>query len=518
MTPGEIQAEIERMASRLSLGQDQLLEILEQERGIRTEQYAEDIIWPMLALRKVTAPMLRITEEEIQQAYQAEYGPAVKARMIVLEDRQTADQVRTKAAQEPDRFPELAGIHSVDVNSASAGGLIPPIRRYLGEKEVEDVAFRLRDGEISPVLQVGNQYILLKCDGRLPPRNIALDQVRGRLSEKIRDDKTPQLAKQVFRRLQDQAVVVNVYNDPQRRQQMPGIAATVNGEKITLLELAEKCIERHGVEVLEGTIHRRLIEQVVREKNLAVTKQELQEEVARAAEANGVVLSNGQPDLTKWYALVTEQPGVTRELYLRDAVWPSVALKKLVAGQVEVSDADMQKSYEANFGPRVRCRVIILGNQRQAQRVWDLARKNRTAEHFAELAGKFSLDPSRTQGGIVPPIQKHGGQPVLESAAFQLQPGEISGLVQVGTQFVILFCEGYTEPQPVKMEEVQEILREDLLEKKLRLAMAKEFERLQTQARIENFMTGESQSPEAGQRLSRAVPAKSIVDSSLATR
>ena len=60
---------------------------------------------------------------------------------------------------------------------------------------------------------------------------------------------------------------------------------------------------------------------------------------------------------------------------MRDEVWPSVALKKLVGDNVEITQEDLQQGYEANYGPKVRCRAIVLNNQRRAQEVWEKARE-----------------------------------------------------------------------------------------------------------------------------------------------
>ena len=41
------------MAKSFSLPVDQWLKLLKQEREVQPEQYANDIIWPTLALRKL---------------------------------------------------------------------------------------------------------------------------------------------------------------------------------------------------------------------------------------------------------------------------------------------------------------------------------------------------------------------------------------------------------------------------------------------------------------------------------
>jgi parvulin-like peptidyl-prolyl isomerase len=177
-------------------------------------------------------------------------------------------------------------------------------------------------------------------------------------------------------------------------------------------------------------------------------------------------------------------------------VWPSAALKKLTDGRVEVTAEDLQKGFEANYGEKVRCRAIVMGSLRRAQEVWDKARQNPTAEFFGDLAEEYSIEPSsRSLRGEVPPIRKYSGQPQLEEAAFALVDGQLSGIIQVADKFLILRCEGRTEPIGVTMAEVQVELQRDILEKKTRLAMSDEFDRLRSGARIDNYLAGTSQAP-----------------------
>jgi len=179
---------------------------------------------------------------------------------------------------------------------------------------------------------------------------------------------------------------------------------------------------------------------------------------------------------------------------VRDAVWPSVALKKLVRHKVEVTDDDLKKGFESNFGERVEVLAIVLGNQRQAQTVWDMARNNPTDQFFGELAHQYSIEPmSRANYGKVPPIRRYGGQPLVEKEAFRLKPGELSGIIAVGEKYVILRCLGRTKPVVTDFNLVKDELQRDIEEKKLRIAMAEEFDRLRESAQIDNFLTGLSQ-------------------------
>jgi parvulin-like peptidyl-prolyl isomerase len=494
----EVNDEIDRMARKFSLTVDQWLKMLKDERGVSPEQYANDIVWPTLALKKLAADRLKPTQQELQEAYDMQFGESIKARIIVVKDAQTAGKISALAKKDPESFGALAVKYSIDA-SASANGMIPPIRRHVGDPKIEERVFRMRPGDVSDPIPVGEQFVVLKCDGRLPASQKQFEQVREKLIEIIRDRKLHTAAAEVFHSLQKDAVVQNVFNDPIKSRQMPGVAAIVNDRKITLRELAEECIDKHGTEVLEGTINRRLLEQGIRNKRIAITDDELNAEVARAAVAAGKVDKQKRPDLDAWIKTVTEEQSVTVEMYYHDAVWPSVALKKLV-GDVPVTQEDMQRGFTANYGPRVRCRVIMLANERKAQEVWEMARaemqkQNVDPEFFGKLAEQYSIDPSRALQGRVPPIQRYGGMTQLEEEAFKLKPGELSGLISVGGKFVILYCEGYTQPEKVELADVKNLLYDDIHEKKIRLAMAEEFNRLRESAQIDNYLAGTTQSP-----------------------
>jgi hypothetical protein len=174
-----------------------------------------------------------------------------------------------------------------------------------------------------------------------------------------------------------------------------------------------------------------------------------------------------------------------------------VALKKLVDNRVQVTEQDIQKGFVSNYGPRVEVLAIVFNNQRQAQKVWEMARGNPTDQFFGELAHQYSVDPvSRENFGKVPPIRKYGGRPELEKEAFSLKPGQLSGIIVAQDNYVILRCTGYTTPVVRELDDdVREELIKDIREKKLRFAMTVEFDRLRETAAIENYLAGTFQSP-----------------------
>jgi len=492
----EIAAEIDRMAARFQLGREQWLEMLAKERNITAQEYARDIVWPTLALRKLAAADLQVSADEINREFEKEFGPMVQTRLIAVGNADLARQLHAQLTAQPDNFARLAIEHSIDINSASVGGLIQPIRRHVGDSKLEQEAFGLEPGQISSIISVAEQFVILKCEGHLEPRQVDREETEQRIVEKIKDEKLRQMAHQLFAQLQASATIQNVYNNQQLRETLPGVVAMVNGDRITMKELRQECMLRHGEEVLETEISQLLLEQTLKRARLTVSEDDLQAEIHHAAELSGVFDEKGEVDLAQWMEKIANEQGLSRDQYMRDSVWPSAALKKLTAEDVKISQEDIQKGFEANYGERVRCRAIVLGTMRRAQEVWDKARRTPTVQYFGDLAEEYSIEPtSKALRGEVPPLGRFGGQPQLEDVAFDLQPGQLSGIVQVGDKFIVLLCEGRTERIDVHQSDVQEILQKDIYEKKLRLAMAEKFESIRGQSRIDNYLLGTSLAP-----------------------
>ncbi|MFM7183176.1 MAG: peptidylprolyl isomerase [Planctomycetota bacterium] len=495
VTPQDVSAEIDVLARRFNVPREKWLELIEQERGISARQYADDIVWPMLALRGLARSAIEPAAEEIQQAFENRFGPAVKARIIACRTRRDADTVRAQAIAAPDDFGGLARQHSVDVGSASANGWVQPIRMHSGDPVFDRTAFALREGEISEVIQVADQFIVIKCEGRLPPAGAQLEEVRPHLAEEIRERKSRQASSEVFKKLQDGTTVENVMNDSVKAAARPGVAALVNGQPVAIEEVKQVCLERHGRDVVEVLVTRKLVEQALTKQQQRVVQADVDAEIARAAVQMGFTQPDGSADTAAWLERVTREEKVPLRHYLEDVVWPTVALKKLVGG-VPVSQEDLDRAFAATFGPRAKCRIIVLDSQRRAQEVWQLARQNPTPEGIGNLAETYSADPTtRSLRGEVPPIQRWGGQPTLEREAFALKPGELSGVVQVADRFMVIYCEGFTEPAKVSFAEVRDELHDDIFEKKQRIEMARHFTHLRESATIDNFIAGTSQSP-----------------------
>ena len=495
VTTADVDNEINEMSRRFNVPRDEWISLIQRERGVSEKQYREDIVWPMIALRRLAKGSLEPTDGQLREQFQNQYGPTVKARIIVLGSQKEAEETRAEVLQDPDSFGVVAREKSVDIGSASVGGWVQPIRHFSGSADFESAAFALTEGGISEVVRVADQFIIIKCEGHLPASDVEFSDVRPRLAEAFREKQSRVLSSKIFAELQADAVIENALNNPDSRLASPDVAARVNSHPITISEVRAVCVERYGEDVLQALLTGVLLNQALARQELVVSQEDVDNEVARAAESMGFQTQDGKPDVSTWLERISKENRQSIEFYLTDIVRPTVALKKLV-GPVAVTQDDLDKAFTATFGPRVRCRAVVLDNQRRAQEVWQLARQNPTPEIIGNLAEQYSVDPtSKALRGEVPPIQKYSGQPALEREAFALKPGELSGIIQIADRFMILLCEGYTKPVEVTFSEVRDELYRDIFEKKQRIEMARYFTHLRESASIDNFLAGTSQSP-----------------------
>jgi parvulin-like peptidyl-prolyl isomerase len=488
----DVDDEIARIASKFNLSVQMYLKLLESERDIRPEYYASDIVWPMLALRELSKDMLKVSPQDIDRAFQSEIGPKVQERMSATKDCAKLQQVHQQAAANPELFKTLAREHSEDPASASVEGLLPPIRMNTGEDELERIAFALQPGQVSEIFKVGDLNVTLQCVRHMPPANppaAQLAEIQGRIKSELEEQKLRESAETIYTELRNRSQIVTVLGQSQLQQQYPGIAAVINGQSVTMEILEKECVKRFGNKILEGEINRKLVEDALTKSGQGVTQAEVDQEIRNTALFYGYINADGTPDVQRWVADVLSDKGKTIEMYVRDAVWPTVALKKLCADQVQITEEDVRMAFEANFGQRAEILAIVMSNQRTAQEVWEMARGRNTEQFFGELANQYSVEPSsRANFGKVPPLRKHGGQASLEKAAFGLKPGEMSGIIEVGGQYVILRSQGFTDPVVQDINAVKEDLVKEIREKKLAKQMDTMMAKLSADAQITNIL------------------------------
>lgn len=213
VSESEVNAEVATIAKKFNLQVEQWYSVLGAERQVNPEQYRKDVIWPMLALRKLAGikAEAEVSEEDMLNAFERDYGPRVKVRMILVQGNvRQAGEIWEKCKAAPDKFEDLAAELSADPQTRPLGGAMPPIRRNGGLPKIEEQAFKMKAGEISPVIPINdNEHMILKCEGRTEQIVTNPKDVWDELYAQVTEEKTQMAVAETFQSIQKQAEIHN---------------------------------------------------------------------------------------------------------------------------------------------------------------------------------------------------------------------------------------------------------------------------------------------------------------------
>ena len=244
---------------------------------------------------------------------------------------------------------------------------------------------------------------------------------------------------------------------------------------ITREELGEYLIARFGPERLEFLVNRRIIEIACRQKNITVTDAEVDAKLKEELAAFNV----SQKDFVE---KILKRMNKTLYEYREDKIRPEIAMTKLCKDKLKVTEEDIQKAFEAKYGPKVRCRMIVLGKEvaRQATEIWQKVSKSE--EEFNEYARKQFIGELAARGGEIPLIHKHFPDPRIEKEAFSLRnKGDVSALIDMPdqTKVILKLVEHISPDTTAKLSGDERVkLHDECMRAKLAQMIPEEFKRL----------------------------------------
>jgi len=273
------------------------------------------------------------------------------------------------------------------------------------------------------------------------------------------------------------------------------VAATVNGDVITLRELIERSGDDYRKaealpagperESARRKALRRAFDAALAEKLLAMQATELGLEATDQqvdAAIEDIKKRNGLDEAGLDVAL--EQQGLDRESFRRQVKGNLEAYNLIgykVRSRVKVTDEDLRTWYQrhaAEFAgeDEVHVRHIFLplaegapaADEAKARAEGQkVLQRLATGEDFAKVAREVSKGPGADEGGDLGWLRRGVVQKALEDVAFGLKPGQVSGLVRAGPGLHILKVEERRVGGARSFEDVKEELRERLSNEQL---------------------------------------------------
>jgi RNA polymerase sigma factor (sigma-70 family) len=257
--------------------------------------------------------------------------------------------------------------------------------------------------------------------------------------------------------------------------------AVIDGDTaLTREEFADYLIRRYGAEKLEQFTNLRIIETACARKGITVTEAEIDAAIRDDLKSMNLteeafrtqVLKKYNKNLVEW-----------RE----DVIRPRLLMTKLSGGRVAVSDDELRRAFENKYGRKVKCRLIVWAKSEEqaARRAAERLRTN--PDEFDALARTQTTAVLAAHGGHVEPFGRDAvdtAGPVIADAAFRLKPGEISDLLTVGDQLMIVKCDGHVPSVEGKRFDTEKpFLVKEVLDRKMAKEIPTVFRQLKDAAR-----------------------------------
>ena len=282
--------------------------------------------------------------------------------------------------------------------------------------------------------------------------------------------------------------------------------AIVNGEPITRQALSEETLIRKGEEVLDALVSRKLIEQAVRAKKIVITQQEVEADIDHAAATIG-----GGVSREEWLRLLSSKRKISPSQYAKDIIYPGLALKKLAQDRVTVTDQDRKDAFDAHFGEKLRCRIIMTATQRDAIAIFNELQKNPDGFEYTAQNDPRSMDEvTKANGGLlIDPLTRHAYPREVSDKAFEQlvdgnpkdndpkhkpQDGTMTGPIQVNeTAWILMKRESLipATPHDPKDAAASKQFEAMIYDAKLKEAMSEVFQEIMDGAAVENKLTGQ---------------------------
>ncbi len=180
---------------------ERVLERLLKQRGI-TRRLWTSIMRRNAILRKMVAGKAVVGEAMIKAEFARLHGEKVQISHIQLPGLTEAEKI-IKLLKAGGDFANLAQRYSTNTSTAKSGGALAPFSRENPAipRAIRDVAFALKTGQISGIVQVGNEFHVLKLQKRfMPPaanyqavKEKIRDALKKHLTERLQVDKLSEL-------------------------------------------------------------------------------------------------------------------------------------------------------------------------------------------------------------------------------------------------------------------------------------------------------------------------------------
>jgi len=169
-----VEGQIEEQMKKGGLKDEEALKRELEKTKLTLDQYKKNIqkmfkltngqVEAEILAEKIIKQTIKITDEELHEAYEEQFGEKILARQIVLRTLRDAEKTMVSVKAGAD-FEGLAKKESIDRNSASRGGKMRP---FGPQGVIGKAVANLKNEEVSEIIKTDGGYHIIKIEKRIP--------------------------------------------------------------------------------------------------------------------------------------------------------------------------------------------------------------------------------------------------------------------------------------------------------------------------------------------------------------
>jgi foldase protein PrsA len=258
--------------------------------------------------------------------------------------------------------------------------------------------------------------------------------------------------------------------------------AKVNGVSIAKEQLYNAVLASSGEKTLQNLIDQELIQQEAKKAGVQVQQTEID---------NALESTKGQFQSEDEFnqALVTY--GMTSD-QLKQNIQTELLIEKILEPEITVTDDEINQYYTANLETlktpeQVKASHILVATKEEADAI---EQQLKNGEDFSTIAQDKSLDTAtKSKGGDLNYFAKGEMEEPFEAAAFKLETGAISDVVQTTNGYHIIKVTDHKQASTPTLDEKKEEIHTTLIKQKVSDKASSWLEEKKSGASIENYLT-----------------------------
>ncbi|MEJ5348300.1 MAG: peptidylprolyl isomerase [Desulfosoma sp.] len=253
-------------------------------------------------------------------------------------------------------------------------------------------------------------------------------------------------------------------------------------------------------EVLHQMIRDRLTWQEVARLKITVSEAEVEEAVASIEKAN---------NMTRWQLEATlRQEGRTFEQFkkmIRQDMEKARLIERVLKSKTVITDEQVQAALrrEVRSPEEERHLAVIFlsapsapeARQTVRRKAEEILRRIRQGENFADLARAYSQGPEAQSGGDIGTIKAKNMAPALEQATRNLQPGQVTDVLESANGFYVVKLLDVKRPGA---SAVDETLKEKVRQELFRMEVNRKYDEWIRELEAKSFIKIHLEPPASG--------------------